>query len=178
MASPLRSIPPLANPATGENFVFVSSARTSSCFRFRWTLAAKRTGPPEHRHLDENETFTLRGGRLTVFVDGRPHELEKDVPFTAPMGVWHRFRNPGDEPAVIDVEMDGTALEDTMVPMAAYMSGREHPTMAEGLRIFVHDLGVGATERRSPIVTALFRFAAWLGRSVGIERFPRVETWG
>jgi mannose-6-phosphate isomerase-like protein (cupin superfamily) len=166
---------PLINPATGERFEFVSSAcRGDGRFRFRWTLEAGRRGPPEHRHLAESETFTLRSGRLRVWIDDQPRDLERNVAVTAPVGSHHRFLNPGDEPAVVDVELDGQQLEDTLVPMGAYFAGRP-PTLAEVLRIMVHDRSVGATVQRSPLVSAAISLVAAAGRLAGLRRFPPVS---
>lgn len=174
----MQSIAPMANPATGERFEFVSSARDGDGrFRFRWTLAPRRRGPPEHRHLHERETFTLVSGSLRVWVDGVCRELRTGEPLTAEVGTYHRFYNPGDTPAVIDVELDGAELEDTMVPMAAHFAGREKQTLAEVIRIFLHDVTVGATVRKSLFVRGLLGFFAALGRLFRLTRFPVVEQW-
>ncbi len=93
------------------------------------------------------------------------------------MGTYHRFYNPGDMPAAIDVELDGTELEDTMVPMAAQFAGRERQTLAEVNRIFLHDVTVAATVRKAPFVRGVLGLFAALGRLFRLTSFPVVEQW-
>jgi quercetin dioxygenase-like cupin family protein len=162
---------------TGERFELVSSARGGDGrFRFRWTLDPGRRGPPEHRHRNESETFTLRSGALTVWIDDVAHALERGAPLVSPAGSFHRFHNPGTEPAVVDVELDGVDLEETMVPMAVHFAGRE-PSGVEALRIVLHDLEVGATVRRSPVVRAALWTLASLARLVGARRYAAAPAW-
>lgn len=174
----MTKIPDLANPMTGERFEFVSSSKGGEGrFRFRWTLAPKKVGPPEHRHGQEHESFTVRSGRLVVFVDGKRHDLTEGASLTVPPGTWHRFWNPGSVPVVVDVELDGAGLEDTLVPVAVHLAGKENPTPLEGLRIVVHDLAVNASRRRSLLVRALFGTMAVIGRVLGMRTFPGVGAW-
>src|SRR5262245_34281464 len=125
---------PLAfdNRLTGERFELRTSARGGDgCFRFRWTLAAGRTGPPEHTHDTESESFTLVEGELDAWIDGRRIRLPRERRFTVRPNTRHRFHNPGALPAVVEVELDGTLLEDTLVGNAAHFGGRTSVRPAE-----------------------------------------------
>ena len=107
--------------ASGEEFVFLRSAHgPGGRFRFRWTLGAGKKGPPPHLHPHEAETFRVVSGRLNVWLDGQLHECGPGDEVTAEAGVVHRFFVPGDEPAVVDVSLDGPRQEASLVGLAEY----------------------------------------------------------
>ena len=168
----------LDNPYSGERFDLRTSARSGDGrFRFRWTLAPCRTGPPEHLHPDESESFTLVEGALEAWVDGRPVHLERGVRVTIPAGSNHRFRNPGPSAAVVEVDLDGPRLEDTIAAEAAYFGGRVTAHPRDLVRVALHDVTYGASRFRSPVVRWTMALVARVGRLVGFEPFPRVDGW-
>jgi mannose-6-phosphate isomerase-like protein (cupin superfamily) len=127
------------SPPTGETFEFARSARSTEdkTFRFVWTLAPKKRGPGEHYHEDAVETFEIVSGTLRIWLDGEPKDYHPGDFVAIPPRVPHRFLNPGDEPVVVNVTLEGTRLEDTLVPIGVAVYGRKGPRLGELLRMFV-----------------------------------------
>jgi mannose-6-phosphate isomerase-like protein (cupin superfamily) len=168
----------LVNPLTGETFELRDSVRgPSRAFRFRWTLAGKRTGPPEHTHPAGSESFTLVSGALDAWIDGARRSLVVGERVTIPPGTTHRFQNPGDAPAVVEVDSDCAALEDTIAGSARYFHGRTAMSPIDGLRALVHDTAHGASRFTSPVVRFVMHAVWLLGRLVGMTPFPVDERW-
>lgn len=163
---------------SGERFDFKASSRTGR-FRFEWTLDAGKTGPGEHCHDTESESFAVRSGTLRIWMNGTPRDYRAGESVTVPAGVPHRFLNPGREPVVVDVELDGDRMEAQLVPMAVYFqrSGKARPSLAEIGRIIVHVESLGASSICSPFVRALFRGAARLASALGARPFDPVPSW-
>jgi putative monooxygenase len=53
----------------------------------------------EHYHPYSEEFLCVIGGRLIVDLDGEPVVLETDDALLVPIGIRHRLRNTGSEPA-------------------------------------------------------------------------------
>jgi mannose-6-phosphate isomerase-like protein (cupin superfamily) len=163
---------------TGEHFEFLSSARSSQgVFRFRWTLAAGKKGPPEHLHPTESETFRIESGVLRVWLEGELHELHPEQTLTVPAGKRHRFLNPGPEPAVVDVSLDGTVMEDTMIPGAVHIARQGGMRWRDVLRMIVHDVEMQGSVAASRVGNAVMRAVAGILRTFGVKRFPAVASW-
>lgn len=171
----------LEDPGAGEQFVFLRSARgPGGRFAFRWTLAPGKTGPGEHVH-PETESFRIVSGTLRIWIDGAPRDLGPGDAIDAPRGVPHRFLNPGTEPVVVDVELDGTRMEDQMIPMAVHFqpairAGRK-PRLRDVLRMIVHIEQVGAVRIASRFKMAMFRGFARTLRLFGVRGFSAVIGW-
>lgn len=166
------------SPPTGERFEFVTSARTApdGRFRFVWTLAPGKRGPGEHHHPDETEVFEVVSGTLRIWLDGVARDCRPgDVVSIAP-GVRHRFLNPGPEPAVVNVSLDGPRLEDVLVPMGVACHGRKL-RLGDVARMFV---GIGEQPPSIPskafergLMSALSRGLKLLG----VKPFSPVHGW-
>jgi mannose-6-phosphate isomerase-like protein (cupin superfamily) len=63
-------------------------------------------GPPLHYHVDFIETFTVKQGKLDIYVDKEQKHLplEPGESATAQIGRLHRFANGHDEPVIFTVE--------------------------------------------------------------------------
>jgi mannose-6-phosphate isomerase-like protein (cupin superfamily) len=174
----MTTVPPLILGATGERFDFLSSGRKQNGhFRFQWTLAPGRSGPPEHAHVRESETFTLRSGRLQVWLDGICQDLTIGQPFTVPPGSFHRFYNPGNVPVVTEVELTGTGLEDTLVPVAMHFGGRVLDAPGAFARFYLQDLVIGAMVRKTLWVRGVLSLLGGVGRALHWQPFPTVREW-
>lgn len=173
----------LEDTRSGEHFVFLRSARSEGGrFRFRWTLAPGRTGPGEHVHPTEVESFVVVSGVLRIWIGDEPRELAPGDTASVPAGVRHRFLNPGTVPVVVDVDLDGTAMEDQMIPMSAYFQqarrdGRMKPTIPELFRILVHVQQAGAVALASRTGNAAFGGLCRTLRLFGVQAFPAVTRW-
>lgn len=157
----------LHDPSGAETFELAASARSAADgkFRFVWTLAPGKTGPPEHHHL-EAETFEVLTGVLRIWIEGEPRDYRRGDTVTIPPGVSHRFLNPGDVPVVVNVALGGTRMEDGLVPVALdSVDGK--PGLRQMLRMMA---GVGHYRSSVPtswvqlvVVDLLARVLPWLG---------------
>lgn len=162
----------------GEKFEFQTSAKTGDgVFRFRWTLDPKKKGPPEHIHETEAETFTVVSGTLRIWIDGTPQDLGPGQTVTVEPRVTHRFLNPGTEPVVVDVSLDGTRQEDMLVPLAFQLAGRKKFTFREFTTLIVHDVEVRGSAPATRVGAAVMRGLAAMLRLFGAKPLPRAGAW-
>ena len=167
----------LESTSSGERFEYATSARgPDGRFRFVWTLAAGKTGPIEHVHETETERFEVVSGTIRIWLRGAPRDhVAGDVVVVAP-GVPHRFLHPGREPVVVNVTLDGTRMEDSMVPLAVATHGRA--LRAGDLLRMVAGLGRPyPSKSTSPVTGALVDLAVALLRLVGVRPLPPVVGW-
>lgn len=170
--------PDLHFAMTGEMFEFMTSARTGDgVFRFRWTLAGKKKGPPPHVHDDERETFAVVSGTLRIWLDGTPRDIRAGEHVTVERGVEHRFLNPASEPVVVDVSLDGPRQEDALVPLAYRMAGSKKMRLSDVFVMLVH---VGEVKASRPKGKVAQKILSGLGRFIrlfGVKPLARVEHW-
>jgi mannose-6-phosphate isomerase-like protein (cupin superfamily) len=170
--------PTLHFAMTGEKFEFRTSAKSGDgVFRFRWTLAADKEGPPEHVHDRERETFAVVSGTLRIWIEDVVRDLGPGDELTVPAGVRHRFLNPGAEAVVVDVSLDGSLQEDVLVPLAYRFGGREKIGLAGFCVLVVHDGDVRASRSVSRVKEATFRGLGHLLRAFGVRPLPRAGAW-
>ena len=55
-------------------------------------------GPPIHKHLREEEVFTVLDGRYEFYLDGTWVSMEAGRSLFSPRDTFHGFRNVGDAP--------------------------------------------------------------------------------
>ncbi|MCD6010366.1 MAG: hypothetical protein K0Q79_228 [Flavipsychrobacter sp.] len=67
----------------------------------RITLAPGSAGPPEHLHLDFDESATVSSGALTVKLDDTLSELKAGDRIWFPKGHYHTFSNKSSEDVVV-----------------------------------------------------------------------------
>jgi mannose-6-phosphate isomerase-like protein (cupin superfamily) len=60
------------------------------------TIQPQRSGPPEHAHTAEDDSFYLLEGELTFTVDGEEVVAGAGTFVLVPPGVRHTFANRGD----------------------------------------------------------------------------------
>jgi mannose-6-phosphate isomerase-like protein (cupin superfamily) len=65
------------------------------------TIEPRRSGPPEHTHTDEDDSFYVLEGELTFSVDGAEVVAGPGAFVLVPPGVRHTFANRTDEVARI-----------------------------------------------------------------------------
>jgi len=163
---------------SGERFEFQSSAKSGDgVFRFRWTLAKGKKGPPEHLHKTESETFAIVSGTLRIWLDGAPQDLGPGQAVTVHPGVRHKFHNRGAEAVVVDVSLDGPLQEDALVPLAHHLGGSTKMRLTDVAVMLVH---VGEVEGSSPpsrVGAAIMRGFAAVFRLFGARPLPRAGAW-
>jgi mannose-6-phosphate isomerase-like protein (cupin superfamily) len=178
MTNEVRRLPTLTLSASGEHFEFLTSAHSGDgIFRFRWTLAPGKKGPPPHSHPSETESFRIVSGRLRMWRDGDPTEHGPGDEVQVAPRVIHRFHNPGPDPVVADVWLDGPLQEDALVPMALHLNGRTRPTPSEILRQIVHQVELGAISTGHRSADASARLFARVLRRFGVRGFPSMAGW-
>jgi mannose-6-phosphate isomerase-like protein (cupin superfamily) len=77
-------------------------ARSTDTDRFTLavvTIAPRRSGPEEHAHADEDDSFYMLDGELVFTVDGEDVTADAGTFVLVPPGVSHTFANRTDEPA-------------------------------------------------------------------------------
>ncbi len=165
------------SPSSGETFEFVTSSRSTpdGRFRFVWTLAPGKRGPGEHTHDDETETFEVVSGTLRLWVSGTPRDLGPGDVCAVPPGVPHKFLNPGQEPAVVNVTLDGPKMEDALVPLAVVCDGRT-PRLSDLSRLLV-GLAQYPSRPTNRLVTAGLLTVIGLFKLFGVRRYEPVLGW-
>lgn len=165
----------VTNPRSGEHFEFQSSGhRGDGVFRFRWTLAPGKKGPPPHQHKHETETFAIVSGRMTIWVGGERREVGPGDVVAVPPRTWHRFWNHTDEPVVVDVSMDGTLQEDVFTSAVRLLDGREDLSAKQGFLHFLHSVRLEGLSTGVSAIDWLMRGLAWLLR---VPEYPPLEDW-
>jgi quercetin dioxygenase-like cupin family protein len=105
--SPITPGQTLENPVTGERFTFTDTAATTGgeLLAFDFTLRPGGAVPIPHVHPIQTERFAMVSGHMRFRVGLRTVTAGPgDVVEVAP-GVVHSFANPGDEDAVLRVEV-------------------------------------------------------------------------
>lgn len=163
--------------SSGETFDFQTSAKTGDgVFRFRWTLAPGKKGPPEHVHDDEAETFSIVTGTLRIWIDGTPRDLGPGESVTVQPGARHRFLNPGSETVVVNVSLNGTRMENALVPLAIYANGRRKMTLRAFTVVMAHLNAEPGSQPASKVGRVLMRGFTGMFRLVA-KPLPRAEAW-
>lgn len=179
----VQQIQPLAIeiPPSGEHFLFRDSFRSEGKrFRFTWTLAPGKTGPGEHVHEQETESFRVLEGVLTIWIDGKRGDYGPGMEVAVPPGVRHRFKNFGKIPAVAEVSLDGPRMEDMFIPLASLArNAGAKPVLPMRL---IGQLMVQIREHRSstPVSAGERAFMAGLARLAGlfgVKPLPIVTGW-
>lgn len=95
----------IANPLSGEEFVFLQTAAETNgeAFQFQWTLKPDGVMPFAHRHMRQTETFEVVAGEMTVRVDGRDVVVRPGETIVVPMGATHQPRCTSVDPLVARV---------------------------------------------------------------------------
>ncbi len=166
----------ISNPISGETFTFVKTAADTGgeLLEIDMTLAADGHVPGAHVHPEQEERFEVesatrefrRGFKKVVAGPG-------DV-VVVPPGVTHKFRNGGDEPARVRVQVRPALKMEELFESTVALA-EEGKTNRKGMPRPVHlALFVGAYEREvrapfppAPVVKALMAPLAWYGRRRG-----------
>jgi mannose-6-phosphate isomerase-like protein (cupin superfamily) len=98
----------LRNNATSEKLtMLISEDENGGAFQlYEVHLPSHRPGPPLHYHLDFIETFTVKRGKLDIYLGKQQKHLllMPGESATAPIRQLHRFANDHDEPVTFTVE--------------------------------------------------------------------------
>jgi quercetin dioxygenase-like cupin family protein len=98
----------IRNNSAGETFTMLVSDEENSgaCQLYEVFLPPRRPSPPLHYHVDFIETFTVKQGKLDIYV-GRDQKhllLQPGENVTAQIRQPHRFANDHDEPVIFTIK--------------------------------------------------------------------------
>jgi quercetin dioxygenase-like cupin family protein len=98
----------IRNNATGETLTMLVSDEENggACQLYEVRLPPHRPGPPLHYHVDFIETFTVKQGKLDIYVDKDQRHLllQPGESATAHIRQPHRFANDHDEPVIFTIK--------------------------------------------------------------------------
>lgn len=69
-------------------------------------------GPPPHRHLREEEIFTVLEGAYEFYRDGTWSSMEAGVSVVSIRGTYHAFRNVGSSPGRMMFTTNGGGIDE------------------------------------------------------------------
>ncbi len=98
----------IRNNATGETLTMLVSEEENggACQVYEVRLPPRRPGPPLHYHVEFIETFTVKQGKLDMYLgrDEKHLVLQPGESATAQIGQPHRFANHHEEPVIFTIE--------------------------------------------------------------------------
>jgi hypothetical protein len=141
-------------------------------FSFKWTLKPGKRGPGEHIHPHETETFTIIKGVLRIWIEGVPRDYHPGETVAIPPGTRHRFLNPGKEPVLVDVWLDGPLMEDAFMPFVVAVGRGKKPTIGKFARWMVHIYKSPASVPTSRIGNAIGAVIVGICWLFGARAFP------
>jgi len=100
------------NKNTGDTYEFLHTAASTNGTQvaIKFKLATKGPVVPKHFHVLQDETFEIYSGKLTIWLDGKKHQLCAGDKITLPKNVPHNHYNSEDEP-VIFIQSVAPALD-------------------------------------------------------------------
>lgn len=168
----------LDNPVSGERFIFRTTAADSDGELLAFDLKLSPDGhvPGAHVHPSQEETFEVVEGTLEIRKGIRTVTARSGDRVIVPAGTVHRFKNAGDGPATVRVEVRPALRMEELFETAVALA-REGRTTARGmplpmeLAVFMREF---AAEVRAPfvppsIVRAVLAPLAWLGQRRGLD---------
>ena len=94
-----------------ELTVHLGSTDTGGKYSVFTDLTPPGGGPPPHYHDDEDEWFFVLAGRVEFFLDKVWAEVPVGTTVFVPKGVVHTFRNPGDQPLRMLIQVAPAGFE-------------------------------------------------------------------
>jgi quercetin dioxygenase-like cupin family protein len=176
----------IENPATGDKVKFLQTAKETNgeLLQFEEWMKVGGTGPIEHFHPRQDETFKVVKGTMGVLLDGNVVILHEGEQITVRRGRRHRWWNAGAE------ELDHISEFRPALQFDAFMAtifalGREKHVYG-GLPLALQfavlnqkckDV-VWLAKPAMPIQRVLFPVLAFIGSKLGYEeRFHRTSRY-
>lgn len=111
---------------------------------------------------------------MPVFLDRDGRRLDQGL---AQVAMVERPRSLREEPVVVDVSLDGSRMEDVLVPLAVRLGGAKKMRFADICAVIVHDTAIGASRPPSRAARAVMRSIARVLRLCGVRRLPVASAW-
>lgn len=115
----------IRNPTNGDIYEFVETAKDTNGARIiiKTTIHTKGQLVPNHFHVDQDETFEVESGSLTVWLDGKIKVLSVGEKLTLPKNMPHNHYNNDNIPVTyihtVTPAFDFDYLIETLVGLAA-----------------------------------------------------------
>jgi quercetin dioxygenase-like cupin family protein len=122
------------NPLIGERITWIETAASSGgeVLAFDLDLRPGAAVAAEHRHLLQDERFTVTSGTIGLSVAGSERSLAAGENAVVPPGTAHHWWNDGDQSAVVRVELR-PALESEVFFETLFGLARDGKTNAKGI---------------------------------------------
>jgi quercetin dioxygenase-like cupin family protein len=166
----------ISNPLSGELITIRATAGPAGRDLLSWELVLAPGGrvPSSHSHPEQEETFTVREGRMRFRVGRRRVVALPGDTVRIPPGTVHHFANAGPGPARVAVETSPALGMADLLATAAAMA-REQQAAARllprpaDLALFMRDFEheVSAPYLPSVLVRLVTGAVAWLARRRG-----------
>jgi quercetin dioxygenase-like cupin family protein len=175
----------IENPINGERITWVETAGSTSgeLLAFDLQLRPGAAVAAEHRHVKQEERFTVRSGKIGLEIEGEVRELlPGDDEVSVAAGVPHRWWNRGENEALVRVELR-PALDTETFFESFFGLARDGKTNDKGIpgllqiAVAFRDLGDSCPSLTKPpprIQRLVFAALAPLGRMAGRRAvYPR-----
>jgi quercetin dioxygenase-like cupin family protein len=174
----------IINPLSGERITIRSAAADGSVLEWMLELAPGGRVPSSHAHPEQEECFTVLGGRMRFRVGWRRVTAGAGETVRIPPGTVHHFANAGNVPARVAVLTRPALNMQELLATAAALAAEQHaaarrlPRLLD-LALFMRDFD---REVRAPylpvaLVRAVVRPAAWAARRCGLDARYRRLRW-
>jgi len=139
------------------------SAREGGPFEFDYYLGPMATGPPEHSHDTDVESFEMVSGILQVWIDGVERRVSAGDRFVVPPRTRHRFRNQTEEEVHLRISFPGPGFE-SVVDGLLFLD-RAPRGITNGLRMAMHSREhLGSARPSSPLLRLAIHVFGAIGR--------------
>lgn len=124
----------IENPISGERITWRETAASSAgeLLAFDLELQPGAAVAAEHRHLQQEERFTVESGAIGLIVAGEESRLGPGEETTVPAGTPHHWWNVAEAVTVVGVEIR-PALETEVFFEALFGLARDGKTNAKGI---------------------------------------------
>lgn len=135
---------PVINPAGqgsilrafGEEVTILLDAKqTGGQFTLVTTITPPGGGPPPHFHENEDELLHVLEGRVSFLVDGKWTETTPGATVFAPRKSVHTFKNVGDRPSKLLVQITPSGFENFFAAAAIEFAKPGGPDMSRAAMI-------------------------------------------
>jgi quercetin dioxygenase-like cupin family protein len=135
---------PVINPAGrgrvlrafGEDVtILLDTAQTSGQFTLVTTITPPGGGPPPHLHENEDEVLYVLEGRVSFLADGKWTEVAPGAAVFAPRKSVHTFKNVGNQPSKVLVQITPSGFENFFAAAAAEFAKPGGPDLDCAMKI-------------------------------------------
>ena len=111
--------------------LLVTSQQTHGTFSVGRQTCRPGSGTPPHRHMHEDEVFSVVTGRFEIFDGETWVEIPENGVILAPRGGIHCFRNCGETDGTIQFTCSGASFDVFLEGLAAYTIPDQMQTMVD-----------------------------------------------